>query len=132
MLGDRSLKLKHLNPNTLFVATGDGRTLSANLLDTVSGRFLHRQQHAARPPGSICTGSSVKVTNLNLSSCLVCLERAEMGIRPVSAHRPGPDVCHPKVEASTWQSSPSTTADVQRAMRRAPLCWCMPVWRVWG
>ena len=59
MLGDRSLKLKHLNPNTLFVATGDGRTLSASLLDTVSGRFLHRQQHAARPPGSFCPGRSV-------------------------------------------------------------------------
>ncbi|KAK9825151.1 hypothetical protein WJX81_005905 [Elliptochloris bilobata] len=46
VLGDRSLKLKHLNPNTLFVATGDGRTLTASLLDTVSGRFLHRQLHA--------------------------------------------------------------------------------------
>ncbi len=48
VLGDRSLKLKHLNANTLFVASGDGRTLTASLLDTVTGRFLHRQIHAAR------------------------------------------------------------------------------------
>lgn len=53
MLGDRSLKLKHLNPNTLFVSTGDGRTLTASLLDTVTGRFLHRQAHAARPPTQV-------------------------------------------------------------------------------
>ena len=57
MLGDRSLKLKHLNANTLFVASGDGRALTASLLDTVTGRFLHRQIHAARaraPPRAVC------------------------------------------------------------------------------
>lgn len=53
VLGDRSLKLKYLNPNTLFVATGNGRTLTASLLDTVSGRFLHRQSHAARAPAHL-------------------------------------------------------------------------------
>ncbi len=53
MLGDRSLKLKYLNPNTLFVATGtqpgqaDGteRHITAHIFDTVTGQLLFSQAH---------------------------------------------------------------------------------------
>lgn len=53
VLGDRSLKLKYLNPNTLFVATGtqpeqaDGaeRHITAHIFDTVTGQLLFSQTH---------------------------------------------------------------------------------------
>ncbi|KAG2493104.1 hypothetical protein HYH03_008767 [Edaphochlamys debaryana] len=66
VLSDRSIKYKYLNPNLLFVASGpatgaalDGSAgvgtlaseVTATLLDTVTGRVLHRQSHAgARGP----------------------------------------------------------------------------------
>lgn len=54
VLGDRSLKYKYLNPNTLFIATGspagvdadgDDAPLTAHIIDAVTGRMLHRQSH---------------------------------------------------------------------------------------
>lgn len=55
MLGDRSLKLKYLNPNLLLLASGPpdgvpGASLKAprltiSLLDTVTGQVLFRQTH---------------------------------------------------------------------------------------
>ena len=55
MLGNRSLKLKYLNPNMMLVATGvpDGeqatkrsqQDLTIFLIDTVTGQVLHRQTH---------------------------------------------------------------------------------------
>ena len=55
MLGDRSLKLKYLNRNTLFLATGTppggpaagarASRVTAHLLDTVTGRVLYSQTH---------------------------------------------------------------------------------------
>ncbi len=60
MLGDRSLKLKYLNPNTLFVATGSvpGQTspgsasshVTAHIFDTVTGRLLFSQTHEVSCP----------------------------------------------------------------------------------
>ncbi len=61
VLGDRSMKIKYLNPNTAFIATGapDGvpssaltkpPRLSVAVVDTVTGRFLVRMQHEVRPP----------------------------------------------------------------------------------
>lgn len=64
MLSDRSIKYKYLNPNLLFLATApstsssdDSDSLSSevvvSLVDTVTGRMLHRQAHAgARGPVS--------------------------------------------------------------------------------
>ena len=59
VLGDRSLKLKYLNPNLLLLATGppNGAPLSTiksprltvSLLDTVTGQVLFRQSHQVRP-----------------------------------------------------------------------------------
>lgn len=60
VLGDRSMKLKYLNPNTVFVATGapEGvpsgdlrRTprVTVSIVDTVTGRFLIRQEHEVGP-----------------------------------------------------------------------------------
>jgi ER membrane protein complex subunit 1 len=42
VLGDRRVKYKYLNPNTLVLATADkaGQTLTVHLLDTVSGEIL--------------------------------------------------------------------------------------------
>lgn len=53
VLGDRSLKLKYLNPNTLFVATGSQpgqatgaeRHITAHIFDTVTGQLLFSQTH---------------------------------------------------------------------------------------
>lgn len=63
VLGDRTLKYKYLNPNTLFVASGvengqssisvdsDEVDLSVHIVDTVTGRILYRQIHqGARGP----------------------------------------------------------------------------------
>ncbi|GMH35035.1 hypothetical protein BSKO_02903 [Bryopsis sp. KO-2023] len=60
VLGDRTLKFKYLNPNTVMIASGlaDGSSsvaedseLSIHIIDTVTGRILHRQIHpAARGP----------------------------------------------------------------------------------
>ncbi len=63
MLSDRSIKYRYLNPNLLFLATApsasssDSDSLSSevvvSLVDTVTGRVLHRQAHAgARGPVS--------------------------------------------------------------------------------
>ncbi len=43
VLGDRTVKYKYLNPNTIVVATVDdaASTLAVNLLDTISGQLLH-------------------------------------------------------------------------------------------
>ena len=59
VLGDKDLKIKYLNPNTLFLASGlpDGEPLApgpepllrADLLDTVTGRVLASFVHKARP-----------------------------------------------------------------------------------
>jgi hypothetical protein len=61
VLGDRSLKLKYLNPNTLFVATGTlpGQHkagdchITAHVIDTVTGHVLFSQTHevALAAPG---------------------------------------------------------------------------------
>ena len=60
VLGDRSLKFKYLNPNTLFVAVGppdgvpsaalppDALQLTVSIIDTVTGRPLFRQTHQVR------------------------------------------------------------------------------------
>ena len=51
MLGDRSLKLKYLNPNTMFLATGStpeqpGKAhVTAHIFDTITGRLLFSQTH---------------------------------------------------------------------------------------
>jgi len=57
VLGDRSLKYKYVNPNTLFVATGTAVTgqlvggppteqsVTATVLNTVTGSVLHQQVH---------------------------------------------------------------------------------------
>eukprot|EP00798_Chlamydomonas_sp_ICE-L_P006703 gene6703-3373_t len=61
VLGDRSIKYKYLNPNTLFLVVGkaagtpqserDPARLTALILDTVTGRVLHSQTHnLARGP----------------------------------------------------------------------------------
>ncbi|KAK9811605.1 hypothetical protein WJX72_006834 [[Myrmecia] bisecta] len=63
ILGDYSLKIKYMNPNTLFVATGppdgvptaelplEAVRLTVHILDTVTGRPLFRQTHqGARGP----------------------------------------------------------------------------------
>lgn len=48
VLGDRTVKYKYLNPNTLVLAAVDdaARTLTVYLLDTVSGQLLHSSQYA--------------------------------------------------------------------------------------
>ena len=58
MLGDRSLKLKYLNPNLLLLATGapngvatsasKSPRLTVSILDTVTGQVLFRQSHQVR------------------------------------------------------------------------------------
>ena len=56
VLGDRSLKLKYLNPNVILVAIGAaedmvnqaGSVLTILIVDTVTGRVLHRQTHQVR------------------------------------------------------------------------------------
>lgn len=51
VLGDRRLKLKYLNPNTMFLATGStpetpGRAhITAYIFDTITGRLLFSQTH---------------------------------------------------------------------------------------
>ena len=60
ILGDRGLKFKYLSPNTALIVTGvpdgaltsdlspsqrDSMKLSVQILDTVTGRPLHRQMH---------------------------------------------------------------------------------------
>jgi hypothetical protein len=57
VLGDRSLKVKHLNRHALLVASGaatgvavvpDQLQLHVDVLDAVSGRPLFRQVHQVR------------------------------------------------------------------------------------
>ena len=54
VLGDRSLKLKYLNPNTMFLATGStpGQPgtahITAHIFDTITGRLLFSQKHEVR------------------------------------------------------------------------------------
>lgn len=57
MLGDRSLKVKHLNRHALLVALGaapgvavapEQLQLHVDVLDAVSGRALFRQVHQVR------------------------------------------------------------------------------------
>jgi hypothetical protein len=53
ILGDRSMLVKYLNRNTLFLATGDrpdapvneGSELTIHILDSVTGRHLFRHVH---------------------------------------------------------------------------------------
>ena len=51
VLGDRSLKLKYLNPNTMFLATGStpeqpGKAhVTTHIFDTITGRLLFSQKH---------------------------------------------------------------------------------------
>lgn len=50
VLGDRSMLVKYLNPNTVFVATGHGSEpetsgMVIHIIDTVTGRHLFRQLH---------------------------------------------------------------------------------------
>ncbi|GIL85172.1 hypothetical protein Vretifemale_13572 [Volvox reticuliferus] len=77
VLSDRSIKYKYLNPNLLFVATGiaNGMPLDSvaagvdnlsnevtvHLLDTVTGRILHRQSHpgARGPVTAVLTENAV-------------------------------------------------------------------------
>ena len=57
VLGDRSLKLKYLNPNTMFLATGSSPTqpgkahITAHIFDTITGRLLFSQTHEVTPSG---------------------------------------------------------------------------------
>ena len=49
--GDRSTLFKYLNPNTVFLATSDGKHVQATLIDGVTGRILYRVRHGdARGP----------------------------------------------------------------------------------
>ena len=59
VLGDRSLKLKYLNPNVVLVVTGPPASLASKaeyalgtvtltLVDTVTGRILYRQAYQVR------------------------------------------------------------------------------------
>lgn len=74
VLGDRSLKLKYLNPNTLFVVTGSlpgqakgsARHVTAHIFDTITGQLLFSQIHQVSSAfwprcqvgdGMICSGS---------------------------------------------------------------------------
>lgn len=53
VLGNRSMKLKYLNPNVLFVASGVQETsgkallgeaaLTVQLIDTISGQIIYQQ-----------------------------------------------------------------------------------------
>lgn len=53
VLGNRSMKLKYLNPNVLFVASGQSEseqaaaaidsTLTVQLIDTITGQVVYRQ-----------------------------------------------------------------------------------------
>ena len=51
MLGDRSLKLKYLNANTMFLATGStpeqpgNAHVTAHIFDTITGRLVFSQTH---------------------------------------------------------------------------------------
>ena len=51
VLGNRSLKLKYLNSNTMFLATGStpeqpGKAhVTAHIFDTITGRLLFSQTH---------------------------------------------------------------------------------------
>jgi hypothetical protein len=55
VLGDRSLKLKYLNPNTMFLATGSSPAqpgkahITAHVFDTITGRLLFSQTHEVTP-----------------------------------------------------------------------------------
>ena len=55
VLGDRSLKLKYLNPNTMFLATGSSPAhpgkahITAHIFDTITGRLLFSQTHEVTP-----------------------------------------------------------------------------------
>ena len=70
MLGNRSLKLKYLNPNTLFVATGTppgvakgtARHITAHIFDTVTGQLLYSQSHEVG--GCIASFSSLMLSLL--------------------------------------------------------------------
>eukprot|EP00951_Prasinocladus_malaysianus_P023556 scaffold200866_cov40-Prasinocladus_malaysianus.AAC.1 len=66
VLGDRSMMVKYLNRNTLFVAVGSSNSmdedseLTVHVIDTASGRHLFRQTHKARPPSiDFCAQRSV-------------------------------------------------------------------------
>ncbi|GLI60547.1 hypothetical protein VaNZ11_002704 [Volvox africanus] len=77
VLSDRSIKYKYLNPNLLFVATGIANgvpsdsvaagvdslseEVTVHLLDTVTGRILHRQSHlgARGPVTAVLTENAV-------------------------------------------------------------------------
>ena len=56
MLGDRSLKLKYLNPSVLLVAIGASETsahhadhvLTILIVDAITGHVLHRQSHQVK------------------------------------------------------------------------------------
>ena len=58
VLGDRSLKLKYLNPNTMFLATGSSPAqpgkahITAHVFDTITGRLLFSQTHEVTPSGN--------------------------------------------------------------------------------
>lgn len=53
VLGNRSMKLKYLNPNAIFVASGvqdtgakallGEATLTVQLIDTISGQIIYQQ-----------------------------------------------------------------------------------------
>ena len=59
ILGNKSLKIKYLNPSTVFIATGppagllsedldsSGIMLTVQIVDTVTGAPIHRQIHKA-------------------------------------------------------------------------------------
>ena len=55
VLGDRSLKLKYLNPNTMFLATGSSPAqpgkahITAHIFDTITDRLLFSQTHEVTP-----------------------------------------------------------------------------------
>ena len=59
VLGDRSMLVKYLNPNTVFVATSSGSAFGAggnevtvHIIDTVTGRHLFRQRHEVQEHAS--------------------------------------------------------------------------------
>ncbi len=89
VLSDRSIKYKYLNPNLLFVATAAADEASAaatesvfaeiviHIVDTVTGRILHRQSHAGAvgPVTAVMTENAVLYfyRDLDTGRCAILL-----------------------------------------------------------
>ncbi len=85
VLGNRSLKLKYLNSNTMFLATGStpeqpGKAhVTAHIFDTITGRLLFSQTHEvgfSQPSGTCTRTDSPPLTQLTVakSSIYCCVK----------------------------------------------------------